>query len=287
MIVKKFVSLFNSKAFKFALMVGLLIASVLIAIAVLLGRQAGNFVIRVQEGDVTKSIAITDQMEQVTIDEYMFNGNTTYYVYENDRYRKVDKTTEVYDQEQTYYIDSPRTNANGVVEGSKLSASGVENMTDYSSKYIFEDSYKSIREYSEVPGSQYIENSVYIYTFYIANTGTGSVGVNAQLKYSGTTKNIDNALRVMTFYTQNGQDHVGFYQKEDTTQVNYEDYLETPTTWSASPAFNDDSMVINYEDGDNFVKYSIIFWLEGNDPDCTDAILGGSIKFDLYLSVNM
>lgn len=28
-------------------------------------------------------------------------------------------------------------------------------------------------------------------------------------------------------------------------------------------------------------KYTIIVWLEGDDPDCTDAILGGQLKLKM------
>ena len=59
MIISKFVSLFKKKAFKIALLIALFLTSVLIALAMLLGREAGTFVIRVQDGDLKKSIAIS------------------------------------------------------------------------------------------------------------------------------------------------------------------------------------------------------------------------------------
>ena len=34
-----------------------------------------------------------------------------------------------------------------------------------------------------------------------------------------------------------------------------------------------------------YIKYSVLFWLEGNDPDCVDSILGGTVKFSLKLSI--
>jgi hypothetical protein len=35
----------------------------------------------------------------------------------------------------------------------------------------------------------------------------------------------------------------------------------------------------------DYIKYSVLFWLEGNDPDCVDSILNGTIKFSLKLSI--
>ena len=37
----------------------------------------------------------------------------------------------------------------------------------------------------------------------------------------------------------------------------------------------------------NYMKYSVFFWLEGNDPECDEDIMGGTIKFDLTVSVSM
>ena len=33
-------------------------------------------------------------------------------------------------------------------------------------------------------------------------------------------------------------------------------------------------------------KFTIVIWLEGNDPECTDEIRGGKIKFSMNFSVN-
>lgn len=32
-------------------------------------------------------------------------------------------------------------------------------------------------------------------------------------------------------------------------------------------------------------KYTVVIWLEGNDPDCTDAILGGMIRLSMNISI--
>ena len=58
--MKSFVTIFRSKAFMFTLMIGLFLTSFLIIVAMLLGNQSGNFVIQVENGDVNKSISITD-----------------------------------------------------------------------------------------------------------------------------------------------------------------------------------------------------------------------------------
>ena len=50
-------------------------------------------------------------------------------------------------------------------------------------------------------------------------------------------------------------------------------------------AFEDDTHaaldhVENFMPGD-VIKYTIVIWLEGNDPECTDNLLGGEIKLHM------
>ena len=64
------VSLFKSKSFKLALAIVLFVAAVLIILAMTLGNQAGQFVIRVQSGAADKSIAITDSKDVTDDKQY-------------------------------------------------------------------------------------------------------------------------------------------------------------------------------------------------------------------------
>ena len=32
-------------------------------------------------------------------------------------------------------------------------------------------------------------------------------------------------------------------------------------------------------------KYTVVIWLEGNDPDCLDNIIGGTIKFNMNFHI--
>ena len=32
-------------------------------------------------------------------------------------------------------------------------------------------------------------------------------------------------------------------------------------------------------------KYTVVIWLEGNDPECLDNILGGEFKIDMSMSI--
>lgn len=266
MVINKIVSLFKGKAFKIALLVALFLTSLIIALAMLLGREAGTFVIRVQDGDLDKSIAIT-------IDDPSVKGSYT----------------------------------------SKLSAPGVSGFTDYSPEYFLEAGWSELdRIQQEYPGlytvgdfagatknhenDAKLENSVgcclYVYTFYIVNTGVGQVGVNVSMSYDRVTRGLDKCIRIMTYakdyYTSDPQ----IYQRPDDVEVEYDKYVIKPKSFaeigdSSGVVFNDQHFNIDFQEGSNYLGYSIFFWIEGNDPDESTEIFGATINFSVNVSVDM
>jgi hypothetical protein len=59
----KTVSIFKDKSFRFTVMLGLLLASIIIILALSIGDEAGNFVVQVESGNVTKTLSITENLE--------------------------------------------------------------------------------------------------------------------------------------------------------------------------------------------------------------------------------
>ena len=45
-----------------------------------------------------------------------------------------------------------------------------------------------------------------------------------------------------------------------------------------------ESDIENFAPGD-VTKYTVVIWLEGNDPDCLDHLIGGEFKIDMTMSV--
>ena len=249
------VSLFKSKIFKLGILVALFIAAALIVMAMLLGKEAGSFVIRVKSGDISRSIAITE-----------------------------DK-----DDESTY-----RDN---------LSVPGMQDMNDYSPHYFLQADYVTLKELSENTGlTNHDHNSLYIYTFYIVNTSqSGGVGVNVTLNYSNVSNHLDELIRVLTFYQTYNVSSPSVYQKADNleklqtkfpqlTNIEYEHYILQPTNFkNDSVVFDDQYIQIPFGD-DGYVKYTIMFWLEGDDPDSNyyaEQLYNGTIKFSLNISISM
>lgn len=260
----RIVSLFKSRSFKIALAIILFIAAVLIILAMMLGNEAGQFVIRVQSGAADKSIMLSESED-----------------FENPENQMSSKTVP-----------------------------GIDNMLDYSPSYFLEAGYTKLNEYANTLGVQQVDGSLYVYTFYIVNTsGAGnSVGVKISLSYSNVTNHTDEIVRVLTYYQSYNVSDPRVYQKADDLEklglsepYTYTKYILQPTTFqdSSNPTqgvvFNDQSVHIGANHGENYVKYSIFFWVEGDDPDSNyyetpdggNALYGGTIKFRLDIAVDM
>lgn len=62
----KTVSMFKKLSFKITLLAAFFFTSVIIAVALLMGSQSGNFVVQVQSGDIETSIAITESLNDIS-----------------------------------------------------------------------------------------------------------------------------------------------------------------------------------------------------------------------------
>ena len=238
---KGFVRIFKTKAFKFSLAIGLLITSILIILAMLLGNESGNFVVKVESGDAAKSIAITDSM-----------------------------TDRVY------------TN--------KLVVPGMLGMTNSTPRWFLEgdtsdQQHVGIKTITKELGEHTTEE-YYSYTFLIVNTSSTALTIKLHMMYSNVTNYVDQAVRVMTYDDDSEAIHI--YQMADANIKEYAYYPTTPEYFGNQGAVYDEYATIPpTEDPENpvYIKYSIFFWLEGQDDDCVEKIYNGTIKFALTCSV--
>ena len=236
-----FVRIFKTKAFKFSVAIGLLITSILIILAMLLGNESGNFVVKVESGDAAKSIAITDNME-----------------------------------------DRVYTN--------KLVVPGLLGMTNSTPRWFLEgdtsaQQHLGIKNITEELG-EHTSEEYYSYTFLIVNTSNSALTVKLHMNYSNVTNYVDQAVRVMTYDDDSEAIHI--YQLADENIKEYAYYPATPEYFGNQGSVYDESATIPAtEDQSNpeYIKYSVFFWLEGQDDDCVEKIYNGTIKFSLTCSV--
>lgn len=123
-------------------------------------------------------------------------------------------------------------------------------------------------EIKDYEGGSHNGDSYLVYTFYIENTGDEVASYTREVIIDDVIKNVDAAIRVRIY--KNGE---------------YLTYAKLSSEGEVEPntvPFIDDNIIMS-EDVTNFKpndidKYTIVLWIEGEDPDCTDNILGGEFK---------
>ncbi|MGN0585589.1 MAG: hypothetical protein ACI4JD_09065 [Ruminococcus sp.] len=120
-------------------------------------------------------------------------------------------------------------------------------------------------------------NDYIAYTFYLANAGKDTVTYAGEMYMESITGNVDEAIRVAVY--KNGEKTV--YGKTKSNGGGKEKDCDKEFA-SAS--------VVMYEKHENFEpgaqdKYTVVIWLEGNDPDCTDEIVGGQMKMGINFKI--
>ena len=133
---------------------------------------------------------------------------------------------------------------------------------------------KDIDEEGE--GSHHGEHYI-AYTFYAENMGQETINYWARIDIDDVIKNVDKAIRIMVY--RNGErtiyarpnERTGEAEKETVTEKFYSDTevcLEQRT---------------NFEPG-QIDKFTIVVYLEGDDPDCVDELIGGELKMHMDIT---
>lgn len=118
-----------------------------------------------------------------------------------------------------------------------------------------------------VDGEHNGENYI-AYTFYLYNGGDSAVNYVFDLVCVSPTNDIDKAIRVRLY--QNGEPTTYAAPKTDGTgaEVGTVPFLNGLLIKKGHASL----------DGGKTDKFTVVIWIEGNDPDTTDAIIGGQFK---------
>ncbi len=122
----------------------------------------------------------------------------------------------------------------------------------------------------EQDGSNNGENYI-AYTFYIENEGTATSDYWTELVIIDSIKKVDEAARVRVYLN----DEYVTYAK-----MGGDGNPEPGTVPFESDDVISLNRVQNFRPGE-INKYTVVIWIEGSDPDCTDNILGGEIKIQM------
>ena len=152
---------------------------------------------------------------------------------------------------------------------SVLNAGIVYDMTNISGKDLPEN-------IDMINGSHNGENYI-AYTFYLINAGDDTISYEGEMYIENVTKGVDEAVRVAIY--KNGERTIYGKTKSNGKGMEGDCDSEFLTANLVMRELKED-----FKPGDKD-KYTVVIWLEGNDPDCVDDIIGGTIKFGLDFKI--
>ena len=115
------------------------------------------------------------------------------------------------------------------------------------------------------------------YTFYLKNGGKQQLDYTGTMELTGTANGMDEAIRVMIY--KNGEELIyAKGQKADRSKAE-----------KGTIAWLDDTTIMKTQTKDfapgSVDKYTVVIWIEGNDSECVNDILGGYIRSRILFSV--
>lgn len=150
----------------------------------------------------------------------------------------------------------------------RLTASTVEDATNISIDDLPED-------IDDLDGSHNGKNYM-AYTYYVRNAGKEDLGYKASITLDSCAKGAEKAVRVAVW--RNGERVVYAAPAADGGEEN------------GCKNFKSDDVVCTYTEKKflvgNVDRYTIVIWMEGDDPECVDSIIGGSVEFSMKIDAD-
>lgn len=111
------------------------------------------------------------------------------------------------------------------------------------------------------------------YTYYVRNAGKEDLGYIAKITLDSCAKGAEEAVRVAVW--RNGE------------RVVYAEPAKDGSAEKGCVNFKSKDVVCSYHE-ENFLvgnvdRYTIVIWMEGDDPECVDSIIGGSVQFSMHI----
>ena len=151
---------------------------------------------------------------------------------------------------------------------SHLNAKIAERMTNIAGETIGADVDMIDGEHN---GRDYIA-----YTFYMQNAGEVEVSYDYELAMANITNGLDSAIRVRLYV--NGEPTTYAKTRTDGTGA------EPGTTEFYSANVIARGRIDSFAPG-QATKYTVVVWIEGNDPDCIDWLIGGKMRLEMNMSL--
>lgn len=149
-----------------------------------------------------------------------------------------------------------------------LKATKVEFMDNISVKWLPENLHEAIG------GSHNGENYL-AYTFYLENQGSETINYWYEIIVDDVIKNVDKAIRIMIYRNDERTIYARANETTGEPEIGTEKF------------YSDFGPVLecreNFEPG-KIDKFTIVIYLEGDDPECVDTLIGGEMKMHMDIT---
>ena len=150
----------------------------------------------------------------------------------------------------------------------KLSAENVQFMDNISIKWLPDN-------ITEGEGSHNGDNYI-AYSFYVENQGSAVLNYWYSVKMEDVIKNADEALRIM------------IYVNDESTVYAKGNSIDGKAEPGTTKFRNDEDGTIILEQRKDLAsgdldKITVVIWIEGDDPECTNALIGGHVRLHMKL----
>ncbi len=162
-------------------------------------------------------------------------------------------------QEKKTIIVSPRSDF--AVTPTKMVVDSLEYMDNITESWLPND-------IDDIEGP-HNGNNYMAYTFFVKNIGNEITEYRTTIDILSVIKNVDEAIRVAVY--KNGNKTVYAKRRPDT----FEPEVGTVPFYKVDQVMNE--LHEEFKPGD-VDKYTVVVWLEGEDIECIDSILGGEMK---------
>ena len=115
------------------------------------------------------------------------------------------------------------------------------------------------------------------YTFYIENQGKDVLNYWYKMVIDDIVKNVDEAARIMIFINGESTVYAKGSSRDGTPEKNTEKFRDD----------KDGTIILkqraNLYPGE-IDKITVVVWIEGDDPECIDALIGGELKMHMDIT---
>jgi hypothetical protein len=167
----------------------------------------------------------------------------------------------------------------------RLVTSGIKNISDHAPKFFMPNGLSDVKELTKNPGINSEDPNLYCYTFYVVNTCGQDINLSFNMNITTVHNNLDKAIRVLTY--NETAEKLNIYQARDEVEKEYRDYIYQPKLFESDDRVCSEQYTLQAGEGtnNNYIKYSVLIWIEGDDPECNEQIYLSAIKFELEVVV--